>query len=54
MFVDFYYKMFNNDKNAYKKINLFIDFRRHPTLLEISPQVKISIALQYILRCSLV
>lgn len=33
MFEDFYYKMFNTDKNAYKKINLFIDFRRLPTLL---------------------
>lgn len=54
MFENFYYKMFNTDENANKKINLFIDFRRLPTLLEISPQVKISIALQYILRCSLV
>lgn len=54
MFEDFYYEIFNTDKNAYKKINLFIDFRRLPILLEISPQVKISIALQYILRCSLV
>lgn len=40
MFEYFYYKMFNTNKNAYKKINLFIDFRRLPNLLEISPQVK--------------